>query len=90
MKPWEKEHDEDPSQEGGMALSSLKRTAKMARELVDLIGPNDTLPGWVQAKLTTVYEDLNDVHGYMMGLDRGESQSEVQEAINQLIKRHRR
>lgn len=67
-KPWEIEHDEDTSQEGGMAVSNLKRVNEMSEELMQLIDPTDSLPGWIQAKLTTVFEDLNDVHGYMTSL----------------------
>jgi len=88
MKPWEEEHDEDPAQEGGMATSNLERTVKMAEELLGLIDPQGPLPGWVQSKLTTVFNDLNDVHGYMTGAAKARPEGEVQEAIKRLIRRH--
>ena len=77
MKPWEQEHDEDPAQEGGMATSNLKRSIKMAEELLEFIDPQGPLPGWVQAKLTTAFNDLQDVHGYIVGqADHGEGVQE--------------
>ena len=67
-KPWEIHHDESVGEEGGMALSNLNRSQSMIGQLQDVIDSEDSLPAWVQAKLNSVYEDLDDVHGYMMYL----------------------
>ena len=64
-KPWEIHHDESVGEEGGMALSNLNRSQSMIGQLQDIIDSEDSLPAWVQAKLNSVYEDLDDVHGYM-------------------------
>jgi hypothetical protein len=97
MKPWELEHDEEPEQEGGMSVSNLARTKQMAQDLLELIEPSDSIPGWVFAKLTSVYEDLNDVHGYITGLAAGgkeaaigENKDAVKKAMKAMIDRHRR
>ena len=69
-KPWEIHHDESIGEEGGMALSNLDRSQSMIGQLQDIIDREDSLPAWVQAKLNSVYEDLDDVHGYMTHLSK--------------------
>jgi len=54
-----------PDHEGEMAVSQLHRIAEMAEMLLDIIGENDELPGWVQYKLGQAYNDLNDAFGYI-------------------------
>ena len=55
----------DEDHEGEMAVSQLHRLNDMTSMLLDIIGKNDDLPGWVQYKLTRAYTDLNDVFGYI-------------------------
>ena len=61
-RDWNEGH---PDHEGEMAVTQLHRLSEMADMLLDIIGPNDDLPGWIQYKLTRAYSDLNDVFGYM-------------------------
>lgn len=69
-KPWEIHHDESDCEEGGMALGFLQRTQSMISQVQDLIDVDDAIPAWVTSKLTSVYEDMNDVHAYMTQLDK--------------------
>lgn len=59
---WNEGH---PDHEGEMAVSQLHRIAEMAETLLDIIGENDDLPGWVQYKLGRAYSDLSDAFGYI-------------------------
>jgi len=59
---WNEGH---PDHEGEMAVSQLHRIAEMAEMLLDIIGENDDLPGWVQYKLGRAYSDLSDAFGYI-------------------------
>ena len=69
-KPWEIHHDEADCEEGGMALSFLQRTQSMIGQVQELIDVDDSIPAWVTSKLTSVYEDMSDVHAYMTQLDK--------------------
>ena len=55
----------EPDHEGEMAVSQLHRIAEMAEMLLDIIGENDELPGWVQYKLGRAYSDMSDLFGYI-------------------------
>ena len=59
---WNEGH---PDHEGEMAVSQLHRIAEMAEMLLDIIGEDDDLPGWVQYKFSRAYNDLNDAFGYI-------------------------
>lgn len=59
---WNEGH---PDHEGEMAVSQLHRIAEMAEMLLDIIGENDELPGWVQYKLGRAYSDMSDLFGYI-------------------------
>jgi hypothetical protein len=59
---WNEGH---PDHEGDMAVSQLHRIVEMAAMLLDIIGENDDLPGWIQYKFTRAYSDLNDAFGYI-------------------------
>ena len=50
-----------------MAVSSMSRSVEMLEELLELIDSDGPLPAWVQSKITTIYNDLSDVHGYISG-----------------------
>jgi hypothetical protein len=55
----------EPDHEGEMAVSQLHRMVEMAEMLLNIIGEDDDLPGWVQYKLGRAYSDLNDAFGYI-------------------------
>jgi len=59
---WNEGH---PDHEGEMAVSQLHRISDMSNMLLNIIGENDELPGWVQYKLGRAYSDLNDLFGYI-------------------------
>lgn len=61
-KDWNEGH---PDHEGEMAVTQLHRISEMADMLLDIIGENDDLPGWIQYKITRAYSDLNDAFGYI-------------------------
>lgn len=63
-------HGEDPDDsEGAMVKSRLHSMKKMARELCEIIEENDQLPGWVQDHIAVAHENLQQVHGYLTGVD---------------------
>lgn len=51
--------------EGEMAVAQLHRIREMADMLLDMIGENDELEGWVQFKLSRAYNDLTDMFAYV-------------------------
>lgn len=51
--------------EGEMAVAQLHRIREMADMLLDMIGENDELEGWVQFKLARAYNDLTDMFAYV-------------------------
>lgn len=53
--------------EGSMARSELKRTAKIASMLLNKIDNNDELPAWTQSKITKALDYLQSVFNYMDG-----------------------
>ena len=61
-KDWNEGH---PDHEGEMAVTQLHRIAEMANMLLEIIGEDDDLPGWIQYKVTRAYSDLNDAFGYI-------------------------
>jgi hypothetical protein len=67
-------HDEKPGKdwnegqsdhEGVMARAQLEKIVKIAQTMLDLIGENDELEGWVQYKISRAYNDLTDVSTYV-------------------------
>ncbi len=54
-------HDE----EGRMAKSQLYRAAKYAQEIMNNIGDDDELEGWVQSKITKAADYLGSVKHYL-------------------------
>ena len=64
-------HGEDPQDsEGAMAKVRLVSMCKMAEELGSLLQNDDQLPGWVQDHIAVAHENLQQVHGYLMGVDQ--------------------
>ena len=56
---------EGEDHEGMMAVAQLHRVREMAEMLLDMIGENDELEGWVQYKLSRAYNDLSDMFTYV-------------------------
>jgi hypothetical protein len=61
-KDWNEGH---PDHEGEMAVSQLHRIAEMAQELLNIIGENDELQGWIQYKISRAFNDMNDAYNYI-------------------------
>ena len=61
-------HGEDPhDDEGSMVKSRLYSMKQMSADLCDLLNPEDQLPGWVQDHISVAHENMQQVHGYLMG-----------------------
>jgi hypothetical protein len=58
--------------ESDMAKSQLQSIQSNAARLMDMIGDNEQLDAWVQAKLTKAEDYLNSVEGYLTGEDTQE------------------
>ena len=62
-------HGEDPhDSEGEMAKGKLMSMCEMAEELAQLLQEDDQLPGWVQDHISVAHENLQQVHGYLIGV----------------------
>lgn len=59
---WNEGHSDH---EGIMAVTQLHRIAEMAEMLLDMIGENDELEGWVQFKISRAYNDMSDMFSYI-------------------------
>jgi len=53
--------------EGAMVKSRLHSMKDMAKDICDVVQPEDQLPGWVQDHVSVAHENLQQVHGYLMG-----------------------
>lgn len=53
--------------EGYMVKSRMASLKKMAADLCGLLDNEDQLPGWVQDHIAVSHENLQQVHGYLMG-----------------------
>lgn len=63
-------HGEDPDDsEGAMAKGKLGSVGEMSEELMSLLQDGDQLPGWVQDHISVAHENLQQVHGYLMGVN---------------------
>jgi len=58
-------NDGHPDHEGEMAVTQLHRLTEMTSMLLNIIGEDDDLPGWIQYKITRAYNDINDAFGYL-------------------------
>jgi hypothetical protein len=58
--------------ESDMAKSQLRSIQSNASKLMDMIGDDEQLDAWVQAKLTKAEDYLNSVEGYLAGEDTQE------------------
>lgn len=61
-RDWNEGH---PDHEGEMAVTQLHRLSEMSSMLLEIIGEDDDLPGWIQYKIARAYSDINDAFGYL-------------------------
>lgn len=63
--------------EAKMARASLKKTIAYANELLTMIGKDDDLEGWIQAKIAEMDHHIEAVYSYYkFGDDESEEESE--------------
>ena len=55
----------DGEEEVSMAKSQLLKVVDMAKDLADAMDDEDELEAWIQNKITTAYNELDDVHSYV-------------------------
>jgi hypothetical protein len=67
-----------PDDEGAMVKSSLSAMKSMASDIDEAMSDDDQLPGWVQDHLSVAHENMQQVHGYLMGTLKQESRSHNQ------------
>lgn len=86
-------HGEDPhDDEGSMVKSRLYSMKEMAKDVCDILNPSDQLPGWVQDHISVAHENLQQVHGYLMGKEHSmehgmmESKKALSEAHNRVTR----
>lgn len=65
-------HDEEKKGEvmghggkAGMAKSQLFRIAKFAQSIHDQLSKEDELPEWVQSKISSMVDDIDEIHGHL-------------------------
>ena len=58
------EYDDD-QEEIIMAKGQLLKIADMAKDLADSMDDQDELEAWIQVKITTAYDHMDDVHSYV-------------------------
>jgi len=80
-----KENDRDPGeydQEGDMAKDSIKTVVRHAQALEKILGDNDNLPEWVQAKLAKIEGMMTAVDDYMQNQSGDEEMAMGEESTN--------
>ena len=68
--------------EARMARASLKKTIAYANELLTMIGKDDELEGWIQAKISEMDHHIESVYSYYKfgdDEDSGESEDDMSE-----------
>lgn len=82
-------HGEDPQDsEGAMAKGKLMSLCKMTKELAGLLQDEDQLPGWTQDHISVAHENIQQVHGYMMGQASSENSVKAENKINRRLRNH--
>lgn len=63
------EYDDDEEfeddHEGSMAKADLAAITQLASEINEMLGENEELEGWVQAKITLAADYIESVHRYL-------------------------
>ncbi len=65
--------------EAKMARASLKKTIAYASELLTMIGKDDELEGWIQAKITEMDHHIDAVYSYYKFCEQDEEESDEAE-----------
>lgn len=73
-KPGKDWNEGEEDHEGYMAVAQLHRISEMADMMLEVMGENDEIPGWIQYKITRAYNDLNDAFAYIEYESHEESQ----------------
>lgn len=82
--------------EGSMAKYQLHRVKEISYMLCDMLEEDDQLPAWVQAHVTTAYENLNQVFSYMepkmhmLGDDEDHDEDESEHDFEEVIDNHKK
>jgi len=63
--------------EGYMVKSRMASMKKMAKDVCGLLDSEDQLPAWVQDHVAVAHENLQQVHGYLMGDEEMRSHGEI-------------
>jgi hypothetical protein len=63
--------------EGYMVKSRMASMKKMAEDVCNLLDSEDQLPAWVQDHVAVAHENLQQVHGYLMGDEEMRSHKEA-------------
>lgn len=61
----EETEQDDDQEEIIMAKGQLLKIADMAKDLADSMDDQDELEAWIQVKITTAYDQMDDVHSYV-------------------------
>jgi len=78
------EEDYENDFEGQMSRYELEEISVMAQELAEVMDDTDELEAWVQNKITTAYNALDDVYSYADS--EGELDSEKETADEEVVK----
>lgn len=81
-----------PDDEGAMVKSNLLAVVNMASDIQNIMSDDDQLPGWVQDHLSVAHENMQQVHGYLMGTLKQESisrnlEKNISESISKITTR---
>jgi hypothetical protein len=80
-RDWNEGH---PDHEGEMAVTQLHRLTEMTSMLLNIIGEDDDLPGWIQYKITRAYNDINDAFGYLEAKSHMETSTNMMPPRNEM------
>jgi hypothetical protein len=83
---------DEPDDEGAMIKSDMLAVKSMASDINELLTNDDQLPGWVQDHLSVAHENLQQVHGYLIGRLKQESihdnsKKRISESITRITKK---
>lgn len=71
--------------EGYMVKSRMSSMKQMAADICELLDSQDQLPSWAQDHVAVAHENLQQVHGYLMG----DSKLDAMHELHNRIKRNK-
>lgn len=74
----------DDEGEGQMAKYQLEEIAEMASKLAEQIEDDDQLEAWVQEKITTAYNSMDDVYSYAESQEEDDVEDETPEGEDEM------